>query len=1389
MTKKFTFRNKMLGLTLLFIGLFGNLASYGQTYCIPYSYYGCDYTGTIRYGVIERMQLRDISGNFLFNKSPDACNAGIRSSVNATDAGWSLVTSKPAFTLSSGSKYTMGLSVSMTNGATVYNYSINIYVWIDLNRDGNFTANEYMSTGWTLPTTNNTAFGVGGNIQNNTFTLPCGVTPGTSRMRIISSYSYVLSSSQACTMGTLGSPVHYYGEQEDYTITLANPTSLAAGFYMPSTAYVGTVVKMSNTNQTGYISHDWDIDDNNTIEYKTTNASHIFTTTGTRCVRLKSANCLGRDSVLKCINIITPTARPVVDFAVSANEIERFGTANFLDLSTNGPTYWSWYIYDKTDSANTRMDVDNNNPGLLVGADPYKNQNPAIFFAKPGTFSVCMQSSNSQGPSSLVCKKDYLRVTAPKDNPLGAGTVQPIYEQSGRIIDNGGVTANYSNNRVDYATIIPCGAETITLTFSQFKVATGDILKVYDGQNAAGKPLHPGVGFTAGTPPTTPLVATSGAMYLYFTTNGTGVDSGFIANWVTVRGPSKLPIADFVIPDTLYNPVPYTYVNTSINVLGNTAYVWSLDQGIGEVGYTKDLYDYAIYTDNTYEMTLETTTCLGYDKISKNIVVVTPHTKTGLDFIATNRRPNTGEIVTLSARDIDPKKALKADNLKWSFFPNTVSYVGGTNSSSRDPKVTFNSKGKYTVSLRGYNSLDQTATDNTIIKSDFVIVVEHCTPQLSISSSTDVAINNVTLKDKQGKKLIDNSSFNNLLGYDDYTLTNLEPASITFGATYDLQISRTTNVNPMTRKVWMDWNIDGDFDDAGELIATENTANTLIYSTSFKVPSILTSFEGRTKMRIGTSYANDPNMPCGANSGITNANRLGEFEDYSIMLVNDFTPPVLTLNNADTLYIEVGSTYTEYGATAIDPTEGNISSSVIANTDVDVDFTGIYYTTYNVKDAGGNAAVPVTRVIYVVLDRNKPVITLNGSDTVRVEVYGTYTEDGATSMDNKDGNISNGIQIDGTVNTDKLGTYIITYSSNDQTGNKATKKRVVIVKDSQKPIINNSDADANREVKVQILSVFIDRTKVTDNYDNPASLVITNGPGTPDGVDTRFKGTYTLVYNSTDVSGNKADTKTYKYIVDDYTGPTIVLNTLDTIIHPVNKTYYSVSASVYDNYYDNTQLSITKTSNVIFYKLGLYYDEYKATDGSGNVTIRRRYVRVIDDQAPVLNGLPMNVGLWSNIDATQGLTITDNYDAPATLKPRIKVLFTNLNTYVEGVYAVTFEVSDLSGNVSLPFNRIINVGRNFEQINGVNTLGLDKTINVYPNPSNGLINVDYNFATPETMLINVYNSTGLLVASINNVHGESGIQTIDLSQEANGLYYVRMLVSGKQITRTISLNK
>jgi hypothetical protein len=76
-------------------------------------------------------------------------------------------------------------------------------------------------------------------------------------------------------------------------------------------------------------------------------------------------------------------------------------------------------------------------------------------------------------------------------------------------------------------------------------------------------------------------------------------------------------------------------------------------------------------------------------------------------------------------------------------------------------------------------------------------------------------------------------------------------------------------------------------------------------------------------------------------------------------------------------------------------------------------------------------------------DTRAPVITLNGSSTIRLYKYYDYHEAGATANDDRDGAVS--VNIVGSVNTSVPATYTIAYHATDVKGNKAVKYRTVIV--------------------------------------------------------------------------------------------------------------------------------------------------------------------------------------------------------------------------------------------------------------------------------------------------------------------------------------------------------
>jgi hypothetical protein len=95
--------------------------------------------------------------------------------------------------------------------------------------------------------------------------------------------------------------------------------------------------------------------------------------------------------------------------------------------------------------------------------------------------------------------------------------------------------------------------------------------------------------------------------------------------------------------------------------------------------------------------------------------------------------------------------------------------------------------------------------------------------------------------------------------------------------------------------------------------------------------------------------------------------------------------------------LELGSTYTDAGATAVDNIDGDITSNIAVVSTVDVNTVGTYTVTYNVSDAQANAATQVTRTVNITPDVTIPVITLLGESEVSLELGSTYTDAGATS--------------------------------------------------------------------------------------------------------------------------------------------------------------------------------------------------------------------------------------------------------------------------------------------------------------------------------------------------------------------------------------------------------
>jgi PKD repeat protein len=1275
--------------------------------------------------------------------------------LNCTNTGSSnkLMTSGAVMDL------TPGEEISMTIENTC-SYALIAGVWIDLDGDGSYTAAECISK----------QAGPLGSIAVNTtktatLTIPCtGVKPGKAMMRVRAFYSS-MSPTQGC--GTVAT----YGNIMDFEINLKAVNPPSADFAVPTGPnFIKTPILFNSTTGNAAYKQTWSFQTATNLVTSGAKGKASWANTGYYNVKLKQEFCGLSDSIIKSVKIEKPTAAPTAEFIASDNQVEVFYTGQLFDLSTNGAYKWNWTATSPS--------------GAIVYTST--QQNPIFSFDEEGWWEICLTSENDIGPSTKLCKSRYIEVVPPGEFYMGPSKIAS--NQGGILYDNGGKTGNYGNNRktsIDYFEIFPCGAKEIRLNFKQLKLSLGDggdRLRIYDGQDASGKEITPAGGITGvnySMFKASTFKAFSGAMYITFESNSANNDSGFIATWDSELLPVANPKSGYTVDYTqIGNGTMIDFVGDVKDAQGQVDYDWMIDGNSGYGGKAK-VFTTAFYTDGTYEVCLIASICNGTDTFCRNITVTTPTVAGYLDYAASNLRPKVGETIQMTA------KTDYASNFEWSIFPATYSFVGGTNLNSRNPLVVFNAGGAYTFTLRAWNSAGtRAATEKKVIKTKYVIAVKYCTPVTDMLSS-DVAISKVELF-QDSVSLLENPSTVGDVSFTDFTDQFNTPLS--YGSYYTVIATRRTNSNSANFKAWIDYNIDGNFTD-DELILNSGSISTTKASNKFRVPDLKDCFEGFTKMRVAVSYGAFSNTSCGVNV-------VGEFEDYGITLANDKKAPVITLLGSGVVRVEKNSNatacwsesaYTTY--TAKDPTEGDLTTKVVVTTDLDCTTPGTYYVNFNVLDAAGNAATTVTRNVIVVLDKTAPTLTLLGGATVNVEQCEMYNELGAVASDLTDGNLSSSIKISGSVNTSVVGKYTLTYNVADAQGNAASVSRVVNVVDTKKPgIFSYGKRIVDQEVvNIQIGSLFVDAVTGFDTCNG--SIAVNKVPGFNGMVNTLVRATYPILYFAKDPNGNAAVEEGFvvNYRVDDYIAPEIALNTPDTVVHDVNSPYSSQPVSVYDNYYTSNKVSIEKKGKVNPFTLGLYTETFTATDESGNTAIRNRYVKVVDRVAPTIITSSVNVCAGDPFWAMSDVSVQDNYYGNNDLFPLVKILSHNVNVMRAGMYYINYQVTDPSGNKSQVVLRPVMVRYAPDCENsfvGTENLGLADQVQVYPNPSSGVVTVDFALNNMEAITIEVTNLVGAKVATY-TFNGGFGSQVLDLGKFGQGTYLLNIRNQKETTTKKI----
>lgn len=299
-----------------------------------------------------------------------------------------------------------------------------------------------------------------------------------------------------------------------------------------------------------------------------------------------------------------------------------------------------------------------------------------------------------------------------------------------------------------------------------------------------------------------------------------------------------------------------------------------------------------------------------------------------------------------------------------------------------------------------------------------------------------------------------------------------------------------------------------------ELSVNDGDTIKLEYGDKLIEPNVTAIYKGTIFNRKGTKVEVKK-------EGVVNVGELGTYDvkyvaDYKEknteatvkIIIEDTTPPVIELVSDEKYFTSPIAQYEEEGFTATDNYDGDITENVIRE-----EKDGI--VTYNVSDSSGNVGTIERKIVYK--DVVTPVITLNGDTDILFDIGKEYVDSGFTAMDDCDGDITDKVSVEGSVNGFEFGEYTLTYKVKDSSENECVINRKVKVADISAPTIN-LNGDKNIYIKKGEPYVEAGYT-ANDNVDGDVSSSVKLSGG----VDTETTGNYSITYEVSDKAGNVAN--------------------------------------------------------------------------------------------------------------------------------------------------------------------------------------------------------------------------------------------------------------------------
>jgi hypothetical protein len=99
-----------------------------------------------------------------------------------------------------------------------------------------------------------------------------------------------------------------------------------------------------------------------------------------------------------------------------------------------------------------------------------------------------------------------------------------------------------------------------------------------------------------------------------------------------------------------------------------------------------------------------------------------------------------------------------------------------------------------------------------------------------------------------------------------------------------------------------------------------------------------------------------------------------------------------------------------------------------------------------------------------------------------------------------------------------------------------------------------------------------------------------------------------------------------------------------------------------------------------------------------------------------------------------------------------------------------------------------------DDINIMNSTGIEQhnfagVVNVFPNPSSGIFNLNISLESQNDITVTVMNTLGQTVYSFAEINTKGGMFELDLNEQANGVYFVQVIAGTEKTVQRIIINR